>query len=397
MVDFMNPTWCRRTRGAAIGGVLGVGVALASGCSGTLEGVGSDREPAYKSSRSAPPLEVPPDLTGSSIRDSLQIPGVDATYSQYASGQDGAGTPAAPAVLPEVDNARIERSGDQRWLVVAMAPGETWPRLRDFWTAQGFVLETEEPNIGVMETEWAARQEPLPAGVLKRAIQRISDTFYGVAFRDRYRTRIERGNQPGSTDVYIAHRGAEQVVVGAETMDAQREGLGETVWQPRPNDPGLEAEMLARLMVFLGLDEQRADAIVTESASPGPRARLVRDDDGATALVLDQGFSSAWRRTGLALDRAGFAVEDRDRSRGLFYVRYAGVEDGAGGEGAGWLSGLMFWRSDDDTAQDGETRVVRVAEETPAMTRVVVLDRNGERDDSAAAARIIAVLHEQLE
>ena len=397
MVDVMNPAWRRRARGATIGSVLSAGIALASGCSGTLEDVWPNRQPSYKSSRSAPPLEVPPDLTSSSIRDSLQIPGVDATYSQYASGRDSAGAPAAAVVLPEVDNARIERSGGQRWLVVAMAPGETWPKLRDFWTAQGFSLETEEPDIGVMETEWAARQEPLPAGILKRAVQRISDAFYGVAFRDRYRTRIERGSEPDTTDIYIAHRGAEQVVVGAETMDAQREGLGTTAWQPRPNDPGLEAEMLSRLMVFLGVDEQRADAIAAESRPPDPRARLVRGDDGTPALVLDQGFSPAWRRTGLALDRAGFAVEDRDRSRGLFYVRYADIEGGARDEGGGWLSGLMFWRSDDDTAQGEGAYVVRVAEETPAMTRVVVLDRNGVRDDSATAARILAVLHEQLE
>ena len=397
MVDFMNPAWCRGARRATVGGVLSAGLALAGGCSGTLEDVWPERQPSYKSSRSAPPLEVPPDLTSSSIGDSLQIPGANATYSQYASGQGSTGTPAAPAVLPEIDNARIERSGDQRWLVVAMKPDEIWSRLRDFWTAQGFALETEEPDIGVMETEWAARQEPLPAGFLKRAVQRFSDAFYGVAFRDRYRTRIERGNQPGSTDIYIAHRGAEQVVVGAETMDAQREGLGETVWQPRPNDPGLEAEMLSRLMVFLGVDEQRADAIVAERSPPDPRARLVRGDDGATALVLDQGFSSAWRRTGLALDRAGFTVEDRDRSRGLFFLSYTDIENSAQDEGAGWLSILKFRESDDDPAQGGESRVVRVTEETSATTRVVVLDRNGVRDDSPAAARILALLHEQLE
>ena len=65
------------------------------------------------------------------------------------------------------------------------------------------------------------------------------------------------------------------------------------------------------------------------SAPPDPRVRLVREDGGTqAALALDVGFSQAWRRTGLAIDRAGFTVEDRDRSRGLFFVRYA--VDGAG-------------------------------------------------------------------
>ena len=318
MVEFMNPVRWRRARRTTAGGMLIAGAVLVGGCSGTFEDVFPERQPSYKTSRSAPPLEVPPDLSSSAIRDTLPVPGVDATYSQYASGTAGASTRSEPAVLPGVDNARIERSGDQRWLVVAMKPEEVWPRLRDFWTAQGFVLETDEPDIGVMETEWAERHVPLPAGAIKRAILRVSKAFYGVAFRDRYRTRIDRGAGTDTTDVFVSHRGAEEMVVGDESAYAQREGLGERVWQPLPSDPGLEAEMLSRLMIFLGVDEARADAIVAESAPADPRVRLVREDDGATALVLGQGFSPAWRRTGLALDRAGFTVEDRDRSRGLF-------------------------------------------------------------------------------
>ena len=396
MAELMNPARRGRACRTTIGGVLLAGTVLAGGCAGTLEDVVPDRNPDYKSSRSAPPLEIPPDLTSTSIRDALQIPGVDATYSQYASGEGRAAAQAAPAVLPEIDNARIERSGDQRWLVVAMKPEETWPRLRDFWTAQGLVLETEEPDIGVMATEWAERHQPLPGGFLKRAMLRLSKAFHGVAFRDRYRTRIERGSEPDTTDIYITHRGAEQVVAGAETMDAQREGLGTTVWQPRPSDPGLEAEMLSRLMVFLGVDEASAEAIVAASSPAEPRARLVRDDDGTRALVLDQDFSQAWRRTGLALDRAGLAVEDRDRSRGLFFVRYDVDGAGADDEDKGWLARLVFWGDDDEAAQDEGGYVVNVVGATPDSARIVVLDVDGAPTETPAASRILALLHEQL-
>lgn len=396
MVEHMNPVRRRKARRTTIGGVLVAGAVLAGGCSGTLEDVWPDQQPSYKSSRSAPPLEIPPDLTSSSIRDSLPIPGVDATYSQYASDAGSAEQRTASAVLPEIDNARIERSGDLRWLVVEKQPEEVWPWLRDFWTDQGFVLQTDEPDIGVMETEWTERHTPLRAGAIKRALLRVSEALYGVAFRDQYRTRIERGTEPDTTDIYISYRGAEQMVVGDETPHAQREGLGERVWQPLPSDPGLEAEMLSRLMVFLGVDRDRADAIVAASAPPDPRARLVREDDGTAALVLGEGFSPAWRRTGLALDRAGFTVEDRDRSRGLFFVRYAGLEDGAQSEDAGWLSRLKFW-GNDDVEEGSDTYIVRVEGETTDATRVVVLDRNGVRDESPTASRILTVLHEQLD
>ena len=401
MVEFTIPARRQWARRAVTGGVLAASAVLAGGCSGTLEdGLGEvwpDRQPSYKSSKSAPPLEVPPDLTSSSLRDTLRIPDVDATYSQYASGDGSAGTRSTPAVLPEIDNARVERSGDERWLVIALKPEVVWPRLRDFWIDQGFALETEEPDIGVMETNWAEEHTPLPAGLLKRMVNALNDVLYGVAIRDRFRTRIERGAEPGTTEIYISHQGAEQMVVGGETQYATREGLGERVWQPRPNDPGLEAEMLSRMMVFLGADEQRADALVAGDTTPDPRARLVREDGSAVALTLDEGFSRAWRRTSLALDRAGFTVEDRDRSRGLFFVRYADRGDGAQSEKTGWLSRLKFWGNDDGAEQGDDAYLIRLIEEAPAMTRVVVLDQDGEREESSAAHRILTVLHEQLE
>lgn len=395
MVESMNPARRRRARRTTIGGLLVAGAALAAGCTGTLEDVMPDRQPSYKSSRSVPPLEVPPDLTSSTVRDTLPIPGVGATYSQYASEAGGAGTQVAAAVLPEVDDARIERRGDDRWLVVAMAPEEVWPRLRDFWNEQGFVLESAEPGIGLMETEWAARHTPLPGGLIKQALQRVTDAFYGVTFRDRYRTRIERGTEPDTTDIHISHRGAEQTVLGDERTRVQQDTVTEWVWQPLPSDPGLEAEMLSRLMLFLGVDEERADAMVAAGAPAAPLARLVREEGGAMALDLDGGFSPAWRRVGLALDRTGFIVEDRDRSRGLFFVRGNGAEDAAQDEDEGWFSWLKFW-GNAEAEEDSGTYLVRVTGDTPDTTRVVVLNKDGARDVTPVASRILTVLHEQL-
>lgn len=396
MVELMHSVRGRMAYRTAVGVVVMAGALLVGGCSGTTEGIGSDPETSYKSSRSAPPLEIPPDLSSAAVRDTLPIPGVDATYSQYASDAPRPGTESAQAVLPEVAGARIERSGDERWLAITMKPEEVWPRLRDFWAKQGLVLETEDPDIGLMETEWAARHTPLPAGAIKRLLLQATDRLYGVTLRDRYRTRIERGTDPDTTDIYISHRGAEQTVVGDETLDAQREGLGERIWLPRPRDPGLEALMLSRLMIFLGVDEERAESIVAASDPPALRARLVREDGGESALVLDEGFSQAWRRAGLALDRAGFAVEDRDRSRGLFFVRYAGLGDDEKSDDESWLSGLKFWKSDDGVEDGGGAYLVRVLGDTADTTRIVVLREDGATDGSPAASRILTVLHEQL-
>lgn len=378
--------WSPRLRHAVLGGAMAAGAVLCGGCSGTLDDVLPEREPAYKSSRGASPLEVPPDLTSISTRDSIEVP-TETTYSRYAG--DGGSDRAVAAVLPEVEGARIERSGDERWLAIAAEPEAVWSEARDFWVGQGFALETEEPAVGVMETNWAERRTPLPPGAITGLLNRLSDTFYGVAVRDRYRTRIERGRDSGVTEVYVSHRGAEQMVVGDDNPDV----VGERVWQPRPSDPGLEAEMLTRLMIFLGADEQQAEALATANTTRESRARIERNEDGAASLMLDEEFSRAWRRTGLALDRAGFTVEDRDRSLGMFFVRYADPD--AERAKAGWLSKLKFW-SDDDNAQEADTYIIRLSGRGEARVRIVVLDRDGKPEESPAAAQILSMLHERL-
>ena len=397
MVEPVTPASRRKTQGVMIGAALAAGAVLVAGCSGIVEDTPRDGQPSYKSSRSTPPLEIPPDLTSSSVRDTLLIPGVDATYSQYASEEGGAAARSGSAVLPEIDNARIERSGDQRWLVIGMKPEEVWPRIRDFWIAQGFAIETEEPDIGLMETDWAAQYTPLPQGALKRLTNILDKAFYGVAVRDLYRTRIERGAEPGTAEIHISHRGAEQTYIGGDIPAAQQESIGKMVWQSRPSDPELEIEMLSRLMIFLGVDEQQADTLVADDAPSEPRARLVGEDSAATALVLGEDFSRAWRRTGLALDRAGFTVEDRDRSRGLFFVRYAGRGDGGQSEKKGLLSRLKFWESDEGEEAGDDVYLVQLMEDAEDATRIAVLDRNGVREEGPVAQRILALLHEQLE
>ena len=394
MVERAAPAWRQGTRRVAIGAVTVAAAALAGGCSGTLDDVAPEREPSYKSSRSTAPLEVPPDLVGSSLRDSLPVSEGDATDSQYAS---RAGTQPASPVLPRADGARIERSGQDRWLVLVAEPEAVWPGLRDFWIDQGFTLTTENPVIGVMETDWAEKQTSLPGGALSGLTKQLSSLLYGVAFRDQYRTRIEPGTQAGTTEVYISHRGAEQMIVGDESKYGHRDGLGERVWQLRPTDPGLEAEMLRRLMIFLGVDESRAATLTAESAPPESRARIVRDAHGAASLLLDEGFSPAWRRVGHALDRAAFTVEDRDRSRGVFFVRHA-VEDAAqDGQRKGWLSRLKFWGDDDGANAEPVAYRIHLAEDGSDATRVEVLDGDGERESGPTANRILTVLHELLE
>ncbi len=364
----------------------GLIVALLAGCSSTpkVSDVIRDSDADYKSSRSLPPLEVPPDLSSSAIEDSMVVPdagpaGGTATYSDYASERPARDESGSKTVLPSPGDIHVERDGDKRWLVVPGQPDQYWDRVREFWMESGLVLDMEDPNTGIMETDWAENRADIPQGFIRSMLGKVGDFVYSSATRDKFRTRFERGLEPSTTEVYISHRGAEEV----EKSDTR------VIWEPRPSDPELEAEMLNRLLVYLGVSQERAEEMITAKQQRAPRAHIIRDADGQVALDLREDFSRAWRRTGLALDRVGFTVQDRDRSQGIYFVRY--VDPLKDNEDKGLFSKLF---SGKDEPQDIEYQVSLIPE--GGMTRVVVLDKGGQRDNSDTAGRILSLLHEQL-
>jgi outer membrane protein assembly factor BamC len=191
---------------------------------------------------------------------------------------------------------------------------------------------------GIMETDWAENRAKLPQDMIRATLGKFLDQIYSTPERDKFRTRLEKGAEEGTTEIYISHRGMYEAYAN--------EGKGRTVWQPRPADPELEAEMLRRLMVRLGTQETRAKTLMAADAKKEERAKLMRATSGVGSLQLLEAFDRSWRRVGLALDRVGFTVEDRDRTKGLYYVRYVDPEAGCGQEvGGRLLSKLKFWDS----------------------------------------------------
>ncbi|HET7062015.1 MAG TPA: outer membrane protein assembly factor BamC [Nitrosospira sp.] len=342
----------------------------------------------YKSAGKLPPLEVPPDLTAPGSDERYVVPDISptgsATFSAYSkdrtklAGVDGA------AVLPAADETgvRMERSGTQRWVVVKGEPEDIWPVVKNFWQELGFIIKLELPEAGVMETDWAENRAKIPDDLIRSALSKILDTLYSTAERDKFRTRLERG-ETGTTEIYISHRG----------MDEVMEGNVRTVWQPRPPDPDLEAEMLSRLMIRFGATEERARSSMASAGTARERARL---GEKGRALTVNEAYDRAWRRVGLALDRIGFTVEDRNRSQGIYYVRYVNPdEDSGAGTGAkGLLSKLIFWSQGEDTDQPGQYRIQ--LSEAGQATDVKVLNKEGGAEKSSDATKILKLLYDQL-
>lgn len=351
-------------------GLLAVAALLAAGCS-IMDGEKID----YKSTGKGVSLEVPPDLSQLTRESRYVVPGSAVTASSY---QVGASLPGVPTAASAIGDVRIERSGNQRWLVINRPADQLWGPVRDFWQESGFLLAMDQPNLGIMETDWAENRAKIPQDIIRSTLGKLIDSVYSTAERDRFRTRLER-SATGATEIFISHRGMAEVYSSTQK--------DQTVWQPRPSDPELEAEFLRRLMVKLGAPQVQAQALA--ATAPAKATSRVSTVNNQPVVVLDEQFDRAWRRVGLTLDRTGFTVEDRDRSAGTYFVRY--VAPNADKKEPGLL-GRLFRR---DTAEAPVKYRINVKTEGQSTT-VSVLNANGAPEASANAQRIVQVIADDL-
>ncbi|MEO5882348.1 MAG: outer membrane protein assembly factor BamC [Caldimonas sp.] len=386
-------------------------LAALAGCS-SVEGFLSGDKVDYRSNSSrSSGLDVPPDLTqlakdtryqpssgvisASTFQTAPTNPGAPVTAAtpsaaSPAATTQGVATAAATVAPTAVGAFKIERLGNDRWLSTTLTPEEVYPKVRTFWKDNGFNLAVDRPEAGVVETEWAENRAKLPNDFIRRSIGKVFENAYSTSELDKFRTRVER--TPTGSDIYITHRGMEEKYIG--------ERKESTTWQPRPVDPSLEAEFLARLMVKLGAKDEQAKAVVatataaTAAATAAPvRARVLADRPGPT-LQVDDGFDRAWRRVGLALDRSGFTVEDRDRTQGIYFVRYVDPAF-AGRDEPGFFSKLFSFGKQDESGGLAKYRV-KVTGEGSASSTVAVLDSQGKPESGEAGKRIVGLLLDDL-
>ena len=370
-------------RGVAILAIAALAFSLAGCESMNMSSLGKRID--YKSASSSPSLELPPDLT---------TPQYDDRYAVTSASELAARNAAKPQrteLLPTNPDAHIARAGNERWLVVKGTPEQTWSQVRKFWTDTGFVIASEQPALGVMETDWAENRAEIPQDLLRKYVGKYLDVFYTTYKRDKFRTRIERGIEPGTVEIYVSHRGMEQV----PTTKIDNVQGAAFAWAVMPADPDLEAMMLSRLMMSFGTPEPQAVAAASPSAPITPHARLEKND-GIAQLVVDDPFDRAWRRVGLALDRSGFTVVDRDRSIGTYYVRFSDPDADMARKDRekGFLSKLLtFWKTDEKDKP--EQYRIKIVETSPQST-VSVQDPSGNPDRTQASDRILALLRHQL-
>lgn len=335
------PITSRQQTAIALGCALSVTL-LGSGCSSLSNALSGDKIDYRSSGSQSVRLDVPPDLSqlAGQSRFTQVSPAIVTASSMGQQAQSAAstGSQVAPKAVGDI---RLERQGQTRWLVVNQSPEQVYEKVRAFWSSVGFELVIDQPAAGLMETNWNENRARLNEGGVRGLLGSVLDRLYDTGERDQFRTRLERTSQ--GTEVYVTHRGLEEVYEG--------DRKDRTTWRGRPSDANLEAEMLARMMVALGGTKEQAAQVRDEAAKQQPATQpagtLATLNADATSVTLRGEPDLAWRRVGLALDRGGFTVEGRDRASGTYEVRLS-VNDPAAAQ-PGFFSRLFSRGSKEET------------------------------------------------
>ncbi|MEN8214543.1 MAG: outer membrane protein assembly factor BamC [Pseudomonadota bacterium] len=368
-----------------------------SGCE-TL-GVGNilpEKKVDYKKSRQASGnLEIPPDLTSDTIaQGGVEFDGVSpavTTYSAYQSARRGTGSGGGREVLPINPDIRMLTEGDKHWLVIQGSPNAVWGKTIDFWQEMGIVLVEQDPTAGVMRTDWIENRANIKSDFITNFVRKTLNSLYSSGTRDQFRVRLERGSG-GKTELYLTHTQMVEKLVGefgSNEVDADR-----SVWDRGESDHELEAIMLRKLMAYMGAADQRSRQAAGSSAGASgskPESRLTTTGSSSQLQVYSD-FPRAWRLVGIAMNRVGFTVEDRNRSDGAYYVRY---NDPAGDQPKeGLLSKMAFWRGDDK----GEAKryIIQVQQLSASESAVTVLNEDGTQAAASTSRRMLSLIDSQL-
>ena len=355
-------------------------------------------QPDYVSSSRAKKLDVPPDLTDVEANTQYGVPGEAVSYKSYEDAKKAGYTEAK--VLENPEGMRIVKSGNLRWLVVSEKPETLWPHLEEFWRELGFGIKVINRRTGVMETEWI-KSSKLKVDTNKGLASRFDawlDGLSKLADRRKFRTRVEFGVEKDTTEIYVSQR----TIVGmdeeaAERIQRMKEGSWSTdvykIEEYIPDEDEVEeatenlkketsideyeinAEILRRLMTKLGMTDFDAKQRL---ANPEVKknATLVENKRG-NYLLLNDPYDRSWRRLSLALDIIGFVTEDKNRSEGIFYVKYKNLDfDGPKKKNKGLIDKLAFWEDDEEEERRKQEEEERINNSDGADEIEVVEDKS---------------------
>ena len=228
-------------------------------------------------------------------------------------------------------NVVYRRDGATRWVQVDLDANNLWPLLRLFWEDElGFAISRDEPDLGIMETDWLdLRRAATDAPGLRAYLDQFIGLVRDSGERDKFVTRLER-NDNGGTDVWVSHR----------RLIAQFDRTGSfSGYESGPHDPALEIEMLKRIMLHLGKSsDEKSDQITldqtTEINEQIAEVETRENNDPyefwEADLIVKKPFLESWQLVQIGLNRGDFTIEDRDYQEGAIYIQHSGGPESEG-------------------------------------------------------------------
>ena len=330
-------------------------------------------QPDYVSSKKSKKLEIPPDLDEINTSNEYSISGQPTSLKQYQNKDEA--KEAANLLQNKKEKIKVVKSGNMRWLVVPASQNQVWPVVESFWEDMGFEVSSSKRK-GIIETRWIAESDLNKDDGTLGKFDAWLDALANTGNKRKFRTRIEDGIEEGTTEVYLSQR---SILKGLEEHYGRKEKHFEGSMDPdkmyqiekyipddneeknleiksnfKEDDLEIQYELLRRLMVKLGNTDLDAKELLN-NAQEIKRAELISDEN-YKYIILSDNYSRSWRRLSLAIDMVGFLVEDKNRSDGIFYIKYSNLEidDTKPKKKKGIISKLAFWEDETENEEDSE-------------------------------------------
>ena len=261
-----------------------------------------DRSHDYRKAKIEPELRVPPGLDSGTLQDIYVIPPTNQSLA-VAEGEFEVPRPTPLVSRESEEMVRIQRLGDEEWMLANVAPGQLWPQLRAYLSTRGMQVARVDARAGIIETTWFQGPE--------------------ADMNERYRFRIEQGVQRNTAELHVL----QMYQVG----DAAN-------WPETSSDSERSGDMLLSVAQYIAsaTEEAPVSMMAQQAMGEGGKVNLLEDPDGTTWVQLKLPYYRAWASVDRALRESSFEVRDLDRSSGVFYVRFIPPE-----EEDGWFSWMF--------------------------------------------------------
>jgi len=303
------------------------------------------------------PTVVPAEMDSVVLGQAYPIPQIK-TNSEQLSSYD-VPRPLAASVNTFEQLVKIQSFDERRWVLINIAPGELWPRLRGVLNRSGVPSALAEGSSGIIETVWV--------------------TFNSDEENShRFRFNITPGVQVDSTEITALHN---QVVRGSE-----EDGL----WPETSDDDQRELDIMTLVANELAEESNFASvSLLAQDIGGSAKVDILSPQVADPYIRIKLGFDRSWASLVYSSDRGGFTTIDKDRSEGIIFVNFTE----ASSEEIGFFGKLFGGGKDEDIIKANYQVLMQAV---GSDTEIRIVDDSGNGLTRADALRLLTVIRSNL-